>query len=77
MRVKINHFDNIDGFDGEVKDISVHLSGITVIDPVTISIGLFNVDTTFLHVMAINFSLAVPKEEVVKYKLDFGKHPVF
>jgi len=33
-------------------------------------------DATFLHVMAINFSFAVPKEAVEEYGTDFGQNPV-
>ena len=33
-------------------------------------------DATFLHVMALNFSFVVPKEEVEKAGADFGKKPV-
>jgi oligopeptide transport system substrate-binding protein len=49
---------------------------VTVVDPQTIKFELTRSDATFLHVMAINFSHVVPKEEVEKYGADFGKHPV-
>jgi ABC-type transport system substrate-binding protein len=69
-------FYSIKGFDEMAAGKAKELSGITVIDPHTIAIELSAPDATFLHVMAINFSFAVPKEEVEKYGEDFGKHPV-
>jgi oligopeptide transport system substrate-binding protein len=33
-------------------------------------------DATFLQVLALNFALVVPKEEVEKSGVDFAKHPV-
>ena len=69
-------FWSIKGHDDMVAGKTEHLSGITVIDPYTIRFELIQPDATFLHVMAINFSFAVPKEAIDKYGMDFGKHPV-
>jgi len=69
-------FWSIKGFDEMVAGSTAELSGMTVIDPYTLKIELSSPDATFLHVMAINFAFAVPKEEVEKYGQDFGKHPV-
>ncbi len=69
-------FGSIKGFDEMVSGEADHLSGITIPKPGVIKIELTRPDATFLHVMAINFSFAVPKEEVEKYGDDFGKHPV-
>jgi peptide/nickel transport system substrate-binding protein/oligopeptide transport system substrate-binding protein len=52
------------------------IAKMTVVDPHTIQFDLSRPDATFLHVMAINFSHVVPKEEVAKYGADFGHHPV-
>ena len=52
------------------------LEGVKVLDDYTLQFDLVHPDATFLHVMAINFSFAVPKEEVEKWGPDFGKHPV-
>ena len=52
------------------------LSGVEVVDPLTVKITLSRPDATFLHVMAINFSSVVPKEAVDEFGADFGKHPV-
>jgi peptide/nickel transport system substrate-binding protein/oligopeptide transport system substrate-binding protein len=52
------------------------IDSIEVVDPQTIRFNLNRPDATFLHVMAINFSHVVPKEEVEKWGADFGKHPV-
>jgi ABC-type transport system substrate-binding protein len=57
------------GFFGSIETIEVP-------DPRTIVFRLSRPDATFLHVMAINFSFAVPKEEVEKHGADFGKNPV-
>lgn len=69
-------FWSIKGFDEMVAGKTTELSGMTVIDPYTLKIELSSPDATFLHVMAINFAFAVPKEAVEKYGQDFGKHPV-
>jgi peptide/nickel transport system substrate-binding protein/oligopeptide transport system substrate-binding protein len=68
-------FGSIKGFE-EAAAANGTLSGITVVDPQTVRIELSRPDATFLHVMAINFSFAVPKEEVEKSGADFGKKPV-
>jgi len=52
------------------------LSGVKVVDPLTVQITLSRPDATFLHVMALNFASVVPKEAVDEYGADFGKHPV-
>jgi oligopeptide transport system substrate-binding protein len=69
-------FASIKGYDAVAGGTSESLEGVTVVDPTTIKIELTRPDATFLHVMAINFSHVVPKEEVEKYGADFGKHPV-
>jgi len=52
------------------------LSGVEVIDPLTVKITLSRPDATFLHVMALNFASVVPKEAVDAAARDFGKQPV-
>ena len=69
-------FNMIAGFDDVTSGKAKELSGIEAVDPYTVRFTLSHPDATFLHVMAINFSSAVPKEEVEKYGQDFGKHPV-
>lgn len=69
-------FGSIKGYDDVAAGKATSLSGITVVDPYTVKFELTRPDATFLHVMAINFSHVVPKEEVEKYGADFGKHPV-
>ncbi|WP_378941459.1 ABC transporter substrate-binding protein [Mesorhizobium sp. ANAO-SY3R2] len=69
-------FGSIVGFEEASAGKAEGLSGITVVDPYTIKFELSRPDATFLHVLAINFSHVVPKEEVEKYGTDFGKHPV-
>ncbi|WP_242041248.1 ABC transporter substrate-binding protein [Leptolyngbya sp. FACHB-261] len=69
-------YTDIKGFkefvDGKAKEVS----GVKVVDPSTVSVELSQPNAAFLHLMAINFSAVVPKEEVEKYGEDFGKHPV-
>ncbi len=67
-------FASIAGFDavGDGKG----LSGVEVVDPLTVKFTLSRPDATFLHVMAINFAHVVPKEAVEEFGADFGKHPV-
>lgn len=69
-------FASIKGYDEAAEGKAEGVSGITVVDPLTIKFELSRPDATFLHVMAINFSHVVPKEEVEKYGADFGKNPV-
>ena len=69
-------FGMIAGFEELNAGNTETLSGVTVVDPHTIQFDLSRPDATFLHVMAINFSFAVPKEEVEKHGEDFGKNPV-
>ena len=65
-------FGSIKGYDEMVGDAkATELSGITTPDDKTVVIQLTRPDATFLHVMAINFSYAVPKEEVDKFGADF------
>lgn len=52
------------------------IAAIETPDPGTVVFRLSRPDATFLHVMAINFSYPVPKEEVARYGADFGKNPV-
>jgi ABC-type transport system substrate-binding protein len=69
-------FASIDGFDAVAAGDAQELSGITVVDPQTIEFKLSRPDATFLHVLAINFSFAVPKEAVEAAGADFGRQPV-
>jgi peptide/nickel transport system substrate-binding protein/oligopeptide transport system substrate-binding protein len=69
-------FGSIKGYDDVAAGKADSLAGVTVVDPYTVKFELSRPDATFLHVMAINFSHVVPKEEVEKYGADFGKHPV-
>lgn len=69
-------FASIKGSEKMADGSATTLEGVTVVDPLTVKIELSRPDATFLHVMALNFSFIVPKEEVEKYGADFGKHPV-
>ena len=69
-------FWQIKGFDEMASGAAQELSGITTPDDHTVVIELSQPDATFLHVVAINFSFAVPKEEIERYGQDFGRNPV-
>ncbi|MAC79347.1 MAG: peptide ABC transporter substrate-binding protein [Rhodobacteraceae bacterium] len=69
-------FASIEGFDAISSGDADTLSGVEVVDPLTVKITLTRPDATFLHVMALNFASIVPKEAVDEYGADFGKHPV-
>ncbi|MFZ5708436.1 MAG: ABC transporter substrate-binding protein [Pseudomonadota bacterium] len=66
-------FGSVAGFD---KAGEGGLSGVEVVDPLTVKITLSRPDATFLHVMALNFASVVPKEAVDAAGADFGKKPV-
>lgn len=66
-------FGSIAGYDAAGD---AGLSGVKVIDPLTVEITLSRPDATFLHVMALNFASVVPKEAVDVAGDDFGKQPV-
>lgn len=69
-------FSMIEGFDAASAEGGTGLSGITTPDERTVVFRLSRPDATFLHVMAINFAHAVPKEAVEAAGADFGKQPV-
>jgi ABC-type transport system substrate-binding protein len=69
-------FWQIKGFDDMVAGKVKELAGIATPDDGTVVIELSQPDATFLQIVAINFAFAVPREEVEKYGLDFGRNPV-
>jgi oligopeptide transport system substrate-binding protein len=71
-----SYFSMIKGYEDAAAGKTTDVSGITTPDDHTVQFELNQPDATFLHIMAINFGYAVPKEEVEKWGADFGKHPV-
>ncbi len=69
-------FASIVGFNERVKGTADHVAGLRAIDDRTLEVKLSHPDASFLHIMAMNFSYPVPREEVEKPGADFGKHPV-
>ncbi len=69
-------YKSIEGYADVTAGKTESLSGVKVIDRYTVSIELTQPDATIFHVLALNFSSVVPKEEVEKWGADFGKHPV-
>ncbi len=66
----------IEGFDAAAAGEADGLSGIETPDDRTVVIRLSTPNATFLHVMALNFSFAVPREVVEELGPDFGRNPV-
>lgn len=69
-------FASIAGFDERARGTSDHVAGLRAVDDRTFEVKLTHPDASFLHIMAMNFSYPVPREEVEKPGADFGKHPV-
>jgi ABC-type transport system substrate-binding protein len=70
------YFGMIKGYDEVSGGKAAELSGIATPDDRTVVMTLTRPDATFLHLMAINFSYVVPKEEIEKAGADWGKQPV-
>jgi peptide/nickel transport system substrate-binding protein len=70
------YFSAIAGYDDVAGGKATDLAGIKTPDDKTVAITLSRPDATFLHLMAINFSFVVPKEEVEKAGADWGKKPI-
>jgi len=70
------YFGMIKGYDDVAGGKATELAGIATPDDTTVVFTLTRPDATFLHLMAINFSYVVPKEEVEKAGADWGKQPV-
>ena len=70
------YYSGIKGFAEFQGGSAKEVSGITTPDEYTVKIELTAPDATTLHLMALNFSFVVPKEEVEKSGADFGKKPV-
>src|SRR5690554_2347716 len=69
-------FATIEGFEAQSAGDADGLSGVKALDDRTLEITLSSPDATFLHVMALNFSMVVPKEAVEEFGEDYGKNPV-
>ena len=69
-------FGEIQGFDDFAHGKADHLAGVSAPDDGTVEIKLSHPSAPFLQILALNFAMVVPKEEVEKKGNDFGKHPV-
>jgi ABC-type transport system substrate-binding protein len=70
------YYAGIKGFAEFQAGSAKEVSGITTPDDYTVKLELTAPDATTLHLLALNFSFVVPKEEVEKAGADFGKKPV-
>src|SRR5260221_4086502 len=71
-----SYYASLKGYDDVAAGKTKELAGVTTPDDYTVKIELSHPDATMLHLMALNFSYVVPKEEVEKYGVDFGHHPI-
>ena len=71
-----SYYSGIKGFAEFQAGTAPELAGVTTPDPSTVKIELSAPDATTLHLMALNFSFVVPKEEVEARGEEFGKKPV-
>nr|WP_298681859.1 ABC transporter substrate-binding protein [uncultured Dongia sp.] len=70
------YYGGIKGFADFQSGAAKDLAGVTTPDDYTVKLELTAPDATTLHLLALNFSFVVPKEEVEKAGADFGKKPV-
>jgi ABC-type transport system substrate-binding protein len=70
------YYSGIKGFAEFQGGSAKEVAGITTPDDYTVKLELTAPDATTLHLLALNFSFVVPKEEVEKAGADFGKKPV-
>lgn len=69
-------YHSIVGVDKMTDGSATTISGIEAPDDTTVKFTLSQADATFMNVLALNFSSAVPKEVVEAEGADFGKKPV-
>ena len=69
-------YHSIAGQDKMADGSAQTISGIEAADEGTVKFTLTQPDATFLNVLALNFSSAVPKEAVEAEGADFGRKPV-
>ena len=69
-------YHSIVGQDKMADGSAQTISGIEAVDDGTVKFTLAQPDATFLNVLALNFSSAVPKEAIEAAGADFGKKPV-
>jgi oligopeptide transport system substrate-binding protein len=72
----VGYYTALKGFEDFQAGKAQELAGVQAVDDHTIKIELSRPDATLLHVMALNFSFVVPKEEIEAAGPDFGHKPV-
>lgn len=68
-------YDRIAGFKSYVSGEATELSGVQILDDYTVVIGLSEPDSTFLHVMAMDFMAPVCRPAGSLWKREFGGKP--
>jgi oligopeptide transport system substrate-binding protein len=71
-----SYFSAIKGYEDAIGGKTTDFAGVTTPDAKTVVFTLTHADATFLHLMALNFGMIVPKEEIEKAGADWGKKPV-
>src|SRR6185312_16296614 len=72
----VGELNTIKGFDQVEAGKTKTLSGVQVIDPLTVRFNLSQPDGVFTYKMSMaNFFIVEPKQ-VQRYGADFGKHPL-
>jgi peptide/nickel transport system substrate-binding protein len=66
----------IDGAEAMFKGKATSVSGLKVIDPMTLRVQLQSSDITFPNILAQPYTAAVPREVVQKYGSAFARHVV-
>ena len=69
-------YHSIVGADKMTDGSAQTIAGIDAVDDATVTFTLSQPDATFLNVLALDFSSAVPREVVEAEGADFGKKPV-
>jgi ABC-type transport system substrate-binding protein len=69
-------FGNLEGAKDFIDGKAGSLSGIEVVDPLTIRFRLVEPDRSFLNILATPFASAEPKEAVEKWGKDYSHHVV-
>ena len=71
-----SYYTGIPGCQDMLDGKATEMSGITTPDDYTVVFQLIEPNAVMLHLFALNFSFAVPKEVAEQYGQDFTHHPV-
>ena len=72
----VTFFELIEGLEPYREGDASHISGVRVVDDLTVEIQLVRPDQTFLYAMAMTFAYPVAREAYEVYPEDVSRHPV-